>query len=47
MHKALTQRNLQIQIHHALSDITGLSGMAIVAVIVTGERDPARLAALC
>lgn len=45
MHKALTQMNLQI--HHVLSDITGLSGMAIVQAIVAGERDPARLAALC
>ena len=45
MQKALTQMNLQI--HHVLSDITGLSGMAIVAAIVDGERDPVRLAALC
>jgi transposase len=45
MHKALTQMNLQI--HHVLSDITGLSGMAIVEAIVDGERDAARLAALC
>jgi len=45
MHKALTQMNLQI--HHVLSDITGLSGMAIVEAIVAGERDPAKLAALC
>ncbi len=45
MHKALTQMNLQI--HHVLSDITGQSGMAIIAAIVEGERDPVRLAALC
>lgn len=45
MHKALTQMNLQI--HHVLSDLTGLSGMAIVDAIVGGERDPASLAALC
>jgi len=45
MHKALTQMNLQI--HHVLSDITGLSGMAIIEAIVTGERSPVRLAALC
>ena len=45
MHKALTQMNLQI--HHVLSDITGISGMAIVEAIVGGERDPLRLAALC
>ncbi len=45
MHKALTQMNLQI--HHVLSDITGQSGMAIVEAIVAGQRDPAQLAALC
>jgi len=45
MQKSLTQMNLQI--HHVLSDITGLSGMAIVQSIVDGERDPVRLAALC
>ncbi len=45
MHKALTQMNLQI--HHLLSDITGISGMAIIEAIVAGERDPVRLAALC
>ena len=45
MHKALTQMNLQI--HHVLSDITGLSGMAIVQAIVAGQRDPAQLAELC
>lgn len=45
MHKALTQMNLQI--HHVLSDITGLSGMSIIEAIVAGERSPVRLAALC
>ena len=45
VHKALTQMNLQI--HHVLSDITGISGMAIVEAIVDGERDAGKLAALC
>ena len=45
MQKALTQMNLQI--HNVLSDITGLSGMAILEAIADGERDPAKLAALC
>jgi transposase len=45
MHKALTQMNLQI--HHVLSDITGISGLAIVDAIVAGQRNPAQLAALC
>jgi len=45
MHKALTQMNLQI--HHVLSDITGISGMAIIEAIVAGQRDPLELAGLC
>ena len=45
MHKALTQMNLQI--HHVLSDITGISGMSIVEAIVAGQRDPGQLAGLC
>jgi hypothetical protein len=45
MQKALTQMNLQI--HHVLSDITGISGMAIVEAIVAGQRDPSQLASLC
>ena len=44
MHKALTQMNLQI--HHVISDITGLTGLAIVDAILGGERDPNRLADL-
>jgi transposase len=44
MHKALTQMN--VQIHHVLSDITGLTGLSIVDAIVAGERDAAQLAKL-
>lgn len=44
MHKALTQMNLQI--HHVIDDITGLTGMAIVDAILAGQRDPAALAKL-
>jgi transposase len=44
MHKALTQMNLQI--HHAISDMTGLTGLAIVDAIVKGQRDPVELAKL-
>jgi transposase len=44
MHKALTQMNLQIQ--HVITDLTGLTGLAIVDAILEGERDPARLAEL-
>lgn len=44
MHKALTQRNLQI--HHVIHDITGLTGLAIVDAILGGERNPSALAEL-
>ena len=42
MQKALMQMNLQL--HHVASDITGVTGMAIVRAIVAGERDPTVLA---
>lgn len=42
MQKALDQMN--VQVHRAVSDLTGLTGMAIVRAIVAGERDPTRLA---
>jgi transposase len=44
MHKALTQMNFQIQ--HVISDLTGVTGLAIVDAILAGERDPAALAQL-
>jgi transposase len=45
MQKALSQMNLQL--HHVLSDVTGVSGMAILDAILAGERDPIKLAGLC
>lgn len=42
MHKALDQMN--VQVHRAVSDITGETGMAIVRAIAAGERDPQVLA---
>ena len=42
--KALSQMN--IQLHHVLSDITGTSGLAILDAIIAGERDPKVLAKL-
>ncbi len=42
MHKALDQMNLQI--HHVISDITGVTGLAIVDAILAGERDARELA---
>jgi transposase len=40
--KALNQMNLQL--HHVLSDITGVTGLAILDAILAGERDPHVLA---
>src|SRR3989441_4303838 len=42
MQKALDHMN--VQVHRAVTDLTGVTGMAIVRAIVAGERDPARLA---
>lgn len=44
MQKALGQMNLQL--HHVISDITGLTGLAIIDAILGGERDPVVLARL-
>lgn len=43
MQKALDQMN--VQVHRAVTDLSGLTGMAIVRAMVAGERDPERLAA--
>ena len=43
--KALNQMN--VQVHHVLSDITGFSGLAILDAILAGERDSLKLAHLC
>jgi transposase len=42
MQKALTQMNLQL--HHVVSDVTGATGMRIIRAIVAGERDLDKLA---
>ena len=44
MQKALTQMN--VKLHHVISDITGKTGMDIIEAIVRGERNPRRLAQL-
>ncbi len=44
MQKALTFMNLQL--HHVVSDITGLTGMKIIRAIVAGQRDPQFLATM-
>ena len=42
MHKSLDQMNLHL--HHVISDVTGVTGMRIIRAIVAGERDPKVLA---
>ena len=44
MQKALDQMNLQL--HHVISDIVGQTGLKIVDAILAGERDPLVLAKL-
>ena len=42
MQKALIQMNLQL--HQLVSDITGVTGMAIIRAMVAGQRNPHKLA---
>ena len=44
MQKSLDQMN--VQVHHAVSDLSGTTGLAMVRAIVKGERDPQALANL-
>jgi transposase len=44
LQKALQQMN--VQLHHVLSDVTGVSGLAIIQAILDGQRDPVKLAAM-
>jgi hypothetical protein len=44
MQKAMTEMNLQL--HHVVSDITGATGLRIIRAIIAGERDPAVLASM-
>lgn len=43
MQKALDQMN--VQVHRAVTDITGDTGMSIIRAIVAGQREPQQLAA--
>lgn len=45
LQKALTQMN--VQLHHVLADLSGVSGLRILDAILAGERDPVHLASLC
>jgi hypothetical protein len=42
MQKALMQMN--VQLHHAATDITGVTGMRILCAMVAGNHDPVALA---
>jgi transposase len=44
MQAALDQMN--IKLHHVIDDLTGVTGQAIVAAILGGQRDPVQLAQL-
>src|SRR5260370_19840759 len=44
MQKAVTQMNIQLA--NVVSDVSGMTGQAIVKAILAGERDPYQLAAL-
>jgi transposase len=44
MQKALDQMNLQL--HHVISDVTGITGLAIIDAVLGGERDGQKLASL-
>jgi hypothetical protein len=37
---------MNVQLHHVISDLTGVTGLAILKAILAGERDPQKLAAL-
>jgi transposase len=43
MQKALTQMNIQLA--NVLSEVSGVTGQAIIQAILAGERDPRKLAA--
>ena len=44
LQKALQEMN--VLLHHVLSDVTGASGLRIIEAILDGQRDPVKLAAL-
>src|SRR5271165_3915330 len=44
MQKALQQMNLHL--HHVVSDITGLTGLRIIDAILAGQRGPQQLVRL-
>lgn len=47
MHMQKTLSEMNLQLYHVLSEITGVSGLKILDAILAGERDPLKLASLC
>lgn len=45
MQKALERMN--VKFHSVISDLTGVSGLRVIRAILSGERDPQKLLALC
>lgn len=45
MQKALERMN--VKLHDVLTSLTGVSGLAVIRAILSGERDPQRLLELC
>jgi len=45
MQKALERMN--VKLHDVISDLAGVSGLAVVRAILDGQRDPQKLLALC
>lgn len=45
MQKALERMNLKL--HDVISNVVGVSGLAVIEAILAGERDPERLLAVC
>jgi transposase len=43
-HMIQALKHMNIQLNLVLSDITGVSGLAMLRAIIAGERDPERLA---
>ena len=45
MQKALERMN--VKLHDVISNLVGVSGLAVIEAILVGERDPERLLQLC
>lgn len=45
-HMQKVSMEMNLQLHHAVSDIAGATGMRIIRAIVSGERNPNVLASM-